>query len=28
VDMASPAPVEAALRLFERRLGELAKLLA
>ena len=28
VDMASPAPVAAALRLFERRLGELAKLLA
>jgi oligoendopeptidase F len=28
VDMASPAPVEAALRLFERRLEELAKLLA
>jgi hypothetical protein len=26
--MASPAPVAAALRLFERRLGELAKLLA
>lgn len=28
VDMASPAPVEAALRLFERRVGELAGLLA
>jgi oligoendopeptidase F len=28
VDMASPAPVAAALRLFERRVGELAKLLA
>ena len=28
VDMASPAPVAAALRLFERRVGELAKALA
>jgi oligoendopeptidase F len=28
VDMASPAPVEAALRLFERRVGELEELLA
>jgi oligoendopeptidase F len=27
VDMASPAPIESTLRLFERRLGELEKLL-
>ena len=28
VDMASPAPIEAALRLFERRVEELARLLS